>query len=223
METNYINVVFIIDESGSMYSSKEDVVGGFKKVIDEQKELKDGKCTVCLYTFGNTVNERYIGLDVSEIDSIKYEPGGMTALYDGVGTAIKNVGKWLAEMPENKRPSKNLVVIMTDGAENNSCEYDKQTIKEMIEHQTNKYNWDFVYMGTDIQNSSDAKNIGINKMSFSSRANYSNNYDIVNCSLSAYRCAADITEAKATMDSVLCSELDATTLAYEAEIGKKID
>ena len=55
MKENYINVVFIIDESGSMYSSKEDVIGGFKKVIDEQKQIKEGKCTVSLYTFEDDV------------------------------------------------------------------------------------------------------------------------------------------------------------------------
>lgn len=222
MKTNYINVVFVLDESGSMWESTKDVIGGFNKVVEEQKKVVDGKCTVCLYKFNNNATEVYVGKDVNEIEGVEYFAGGMTSLYDGVGKAITNVGKWLADMNEDERPSKNLVVIMTDGEENNSTEYTKQQIKEMIEHQTTKYNWEFVYMGTDITNSHDAKSLGISKMSFSSRNKYANNYDIVNCSLSAYRCEADLESAQATMDSILTTSLNCVTAEYEAEIGKNI-
>ena len=59
LNKNWINLVFVIDKSGSMYSSREDVVGGFDKTIEEQKKDKDGKVTVSLFTFNEKVNQEY--------------------------------------------------------------------------------------------------------------------------------------------------------------------
>ena len=141
---NFINLVFIIDESGSMSSSVNDVIGGFNSVIEKQKEIKDGKCTVSLYRFSSNVTKEFVGKDINEIPKFEYYPCGMTALYDGTGTAIDEIGKWLSEMKEEDRPSKTMVVIMTDGEENNSHEYSASKVKEMIKHQEEKYSWEFV-------------------------------------------------------------------------------
>ena len=162
---NFIHLVFVIDESGSMYPSVSDVVNGFKQMIDEQKKVKEGKCSVSLYTFADSWKEVYLGKDVSEIDDIQYHPNGLTAMNDGIGVAIDRVGKWLSDMDEKDRPSKNLVIIMTDGEENNSKEYSLDRVKEMIKHQTEKYSWDFMYIGTDITTKKDANRLGVTKMS----------------------------------------------------------
>ena len=68
MKENYINLVFVIDESGSMTGTENDVVGGFKKVVDEQKEIKEGTCTVSYFKFASNVEEVFIGKDVNQVE-----------------------------------------------------------------------------------------------------------------------------------------------------------
>ena len=123
MKENFIHVCFVIDESGSMTGSESDVIGGFKKVIDDQKAVKEGSCAVSLFKFATKAEEVYRGKDVKDVeylDNKTYSPGGSTAMNDGIGLAIDTVGKWLDGMKEEDKPEKNLIVIMTDGYENNS-------------------------------------------------------------------------------------------------------
>lgn len=221
MKENYINVTFIIDSSGSMIPSTNDVINGFLSTIEEQKKVDNGKCTVSLYTFNKNVKEVYIGKDVNEIDSIDYVANGCTAMLDGIGTAIDNVGKWLADMQEDERPSKNLVVIMTDGRENSSVKYSYDKIKEMIKHQEDKYSWSFIYMGTDVTSLNDVEKMGIRTRAFSSRNDYATNYSVINNAASIYR-TTDVRCASATMDAFLCAESDMMTAKYEKENNIKI-
>ena len=218
---NFINLVFIIDESGSMSSSVNDVIGGFNSVIEKQKEIKDGKCTVSLYRFSSNVTKEFVGKDINEIPKFEYYPCGMTALYDGTGTAIDEIGKWLSEMKEEDRPSKTMVVIMTDGEENNSHEYSASKVKEMIKHQEEKYSWEFVYMGFDLRNINDAKTLGFKNIAVTDKFNMSNTYDIVNTVASAYRCASSLSEATATMDW-MSSECEKITSKYEVDNNIKL-
>ena len=121
MKENFIHVCFIVDESGSMFGTENDIIGGFKKGIDEQRANKDGKCAVSLYKFQSKVSKIYIGKDVNEVDYLdekSYCPGGCTAMNDAIGTAIDEIGKWLDGMDESEKTEKNLIVIMTDGEEN---------------------------------------------------------------------------------------------------------
>ena len=117
MKENFIHICMVIDESGSMSGKENDVVGGFKSVIDEQKANTEGTCSVSYFKFSDGVEEVYRGVDVRDVEPIegKYHPHGLTALFDGVGIAIDRIGEWLASMDESERPEKNLVVIMTDG------------------------------------------------------------------------------------------------------------
>ena len=216
-----INLVFVIDESGSMYTSVDDVVGGFKSVIDEQKAIKDGSCTVSLYRFSNNVKESFLGKDINDVPQFEYHTGGMTALYDGVGTAIDNVGKWLSDMKEEDRPDKTMVVIMTDGAEYNSREYSASKIKEMIIPQEEKYSWVFVYMGFDLTNIDDAKTLGFKNVAVTSKMGLSNTYDVINKMSSSYRMSKSVTEATATMDA-FTADLSLMTSKYEADNNIKL-
>ena len=216
-----INLVFVIDESGSMYTSVNDVVGGFKSVIDEQKAVNDGACTVSLYRFSNNVKESFLGKDINDVPQFEYHTGGMTALYDGVGTAIDNVGKWLSDMKEEDRPDKTMVVIMTDGAENNSREYSASKVKEMIKHQEEKYSWEFVYMGFDLTNIDDAKTLGFKNVAVTSKMGLSNTYDVINKMSSSYRMSKSVTEATATMDA-FTADLSLMTSKYEADNNIKL-
>lgn len=270
MKDNLIHVCFILDKSGSMFSSKEDVVGGFNKTIEEQRAVKDGECVVSLFTFNDNVRQVFLGRKLDEIKPLtcdaepkfyglcnavqtvvttswdgtknmmnqssvseykskeneyNYSPEGLTAMNDGIGTAIDAVGKWLADMPEEERPSKNLIVVMTDGCENASKEYNLKRVKEMIQHQTEVYNWSFVYMGTDVTTVETAENLGIGMRSFSSRNSEDTycNYNNISCAATAYRVSKDPLKASAVMDSCLTENLHKMTTSYENSIGFKIE
>lgn len=222
MKSNLLHICFVLDESGSMYGSVEDVIGGLQKLIDEQKQLKDGECIISVYRFANTVECDYLGKDVHEIPALKYEPGGRTAMNDGIGTAIDEVGLWLSDMDESERPSKNLIVIMTDGMENASQEYTLQDVKDRIKHQEEKYNWSFVYMGTDLNSLDDAKNLGIALASVSSRDNIVNNYSHVNSYATCYRSAVTM-DAFNDAERSLATSLNEDTVKYSAKNGIKIE
>lgn len=222
MKENYINLVFVIDESGSMSGTESDVIGGFKKVVDEQKEIKEGTCTVSYFKFASNVEEVFIGKDVNQVEYLdgKYNPAGMTALFDGVGTAIDKIGKWLNSMKESEKPEKTMVVIMTDGGENYSKDYSASKVKEMIKHQEDKYNWTFVYMGSDLTDASDANSLGFTTRSYSSKDNYYKNYDIINSAVKLYRTTEGTVETKLmAMNCSLDMELNALTEEYAAETG----
>lgn len=271
MKQNKIHVAFVIDSSGSMYPSKEDVVGGFNKTIDEQRAIKDGECVVSFYTFANDVKQVFLGRKLDEIkpltcdipefdvyglcnsvkttitygpdgnanilnqsscteykpkvDEYTYIPNGMTAMNDGIGTAIDEIGKWLADMPEEERPSKNLIVIMTDGCENYSRNYSLSKVRDMIKHQTDVYNWSFVYMGTDITTVEMADDLGISLRSFSSRASSDTykNYSNISLATTAYRLADTETDAICAMNCCLSENLAEMTKSYENSMGLKIE
>ena len=223
MKDNFIHVCFIIDESGSMYTSKQDVIGGFKRVIEEQRSIKEGKCAVSLYTFNNKIKEVYLFKEIESAEkNLVYEPGGGTALYDAVSIAIDNIGKKLSDMDESERPSKNLIVIMTDGEENYSKEYTLQDVKNRIKEQTDKYSWDFMYLGSDLTNCKDATDMGITRMSFSSKNDMKENYKMISCGVKSYRLSKNATEAAATMDCYFNEACENMTTKYETETGIKI-
>lgn len=224
---NWLNLVFVIDESGSMWSSKEDTLGGFKSVIEEQKKLNDGKVTISLYKFNDTVKCVYKGVDVNDIEELQYSPNGCTAMNDGIGTAITDIGKWLYSKDVNGEdmPSATLVVIMTDGLENASTEYKLSTVKDMIKEQTDKYSWQFMYIGNDLTTSKDADDLGIKLRAFTSKKSLGKGYDMINSVATNYRaCFAmmDADAANANLAMNLESTANALTEEYEKEIGQKI-
>lgn len=226
MKENFIHVCFIIDESGSMAGTESDIIGGFKKVIDEQKAIKNGKCAVSLYKFDSNVTELYVGKDVNEVkylDENTYRPGGCTAMNDAIGTAIDNIGKWLNDMDENERPEKNLIVIMTDGEENSSVEYSFDKVKDMIKHQEEKYNWTFMYLGADISDGAYAHSYGFGTRLYSSKKSLSKSYDMINCVTANYR---NFTGSTADRYDNFCLNISSSVASlnedYEAETGNKI-
>ena len=227
MKKNFIHVCFVVDESGSMYCSQSDVIGGFKKVIDEQKAIKDGTCSVSLFKFEDEVTEVYRGKDVNDVeylDEHTYSPGGCTAMNDGIGTAIDKIGKWLDGMKEEDKPEKNLIVIMTDGMENASKEYTGQKVRDMIKHQEEKYNWTFMYLGTDITDAKAAVDLGISNRGYSSRDDVTAAYACVNSILTTYRNTEGSYETKClAMDNAISGSTIAMNTAYEKKIGKKIE
>ena len=225
LNTNWINLVFVIDKSGSMYTSREDVIGGFNKTIEEQKANKDGKVTVSLYTFNGEVKEEYLGVDINDIAKFNYSPDGMTAMNDGIGTAIDNVGKWLykKDQANEEMPGKTLVIVMTDGMENNSKEYTLKQVQDKIKEQTEKYSWEFMYMGTDITTTKAADDLGFKFKTFNSRSKFANNYSIIDSAVKCYRKMASTGASLADTTLAFCATLNEETAKntadYEKELG----
>ena len=188
MKENYTHIEFILDESGSMWKRKQDVIGGFNSFIEEQYALP-GELSVNLTRFSSIVSiptkvER--GFKLSEKI---YSPGGNTALLDAVGLRIDNLGRHLRDIPEDKRPEKVIFVIITDGEENSSKFYTKTQVKQSVEHQRDGYNWQFVFLGADIDAFRDGTQLGFSAgstMSFDS-SNYYNTYTITGQGITDYR------------------------------------
>jgi uncharacterized protein YegL len=158
MKKDYCHITAIIDRSGSMGGLEKEVIGGFNNFIKDQREIP-GECTITLIQFDNEYEVNYEFSDINEVHDLNsdtYVPRGMTAMYDAIGKAITSTGKKLSEMDENDRPEKVIIFIQTDGMENASQEYGAQTIKDMIKEQEDKYSWEFVFLGANI----DAKSVG---------------------------------------------------------------
>ncbi len=202
-----------------MSGSESDVIGGFKKTIEEQKAVKDGECIVTLYEFASDVKQVYLGKTLDKVEDLDYSVGGMTRLYDGIGTAVDDIGKWLSNMDESERPSKNLIVIITDGGENSSTEYRLKDIKDRIKEQTEKYSWDFIYLGNDLSDAKDANDIGIRYRGFTTKKKFYNNYDVISTGITAYRCAASVADATFALNKSITESMDTLNAEYLADTG----
>ena len=163
MKKGYSHILTIIDRSGSMYELQNDVIGGFNSFIADQKKV-EGKATLSLIQFDNMYEVNYEMMDIQEVPDLNtqtYVPRGSTAMYDAIGKAILSLGSDLAAMNESNRPEKVIVLIQTDGQENDSHEFRQDTIKKMITEQEDTYNWEFVFLGANIDAVNAAGGIGI--------------------------------------------------------------
>jgi hypothetical protein len=151
MNKDYTHVSMLLDRSGSMGSISADIIGGFNKFLDDQKN-QGGKMTLTLAQFDN---EYELLQDMVEIAAAKnlnpqtYSPRGSTALYDSLSKLIADTGHSLFRMDEKERPGNVIFVILTDGQENCSKRTTRQMIVDQIEHQTKQYNWHFEYIGAN--------------------------------------------------------------------------
>lgn len=148
MKTDYTHIGILIDRSGSMYSIKDDMEGNLAEFLNKQKELP-GICTVSIAQFDQQFEMLQSFVDIHELEKIRISPRGMTALYDALGKFIKRTGHSLSSIVEENRPSKVLIIVITDGQENASIDYTASEIKKMVELQEKIYSWDFVYLGSN--------------------------------------------------------------------------
>ena len=164
MKDNLTEIVFILDKSGSMASMGSEPIEGYNNVIKEQSNPSLGEAKVTLVLFNDSVEFVYENVDIKNVKPLTredYYPNGCTSLLDAIGYTFNQVGKRLANTPENERPSKVVVFILTDGQENSSREFDKKKISEMIKEQTEKYSWVVDFMGTTQEAINDAQSYGI--------------------------------------------------------------
>lgn len=163
MKENLTEIVFILDQSGSMEPLRGDTIGGYNTYIqDQQKEPGEAYLTTVLFDDGYALLHDHVNLrGVKPIMEKEYRPGGCTALMDAIGRTIDSVGRRLADTPEEERPAHVIFVITTDGYENASKEYSREKVKSMIEHQQSKYAWQFLFLGAGIDAYQEAESIGI--------------------------------------------------------------
>jgi uncharacterized protein YegL len=148
MKENSTELILVLDRSGSMTSIKTDMEGSFDQFIKEQKS-QPGECTVTLVQFNTGYEAVYESKPLADVPALDLQPQGGTALLDALGKTILSAGERFKKMPDDKRPARVLFVIITDGEENSSKRFGHAQIKEMIEHQTNKYSWQFIYLGAN--------------------------------------------------------------------------
>lgn len=148
MDRELTDITLVVDRSGSMESIREDAEGGINAFLRKQAE-QPGNAMLTLVQFDTDYEFAHQGVSIGSVPSYQLVPRGSTALLDAVGRAITETGMRLASMPESNRPGLVVFVVMTDGLENSSHEYTLERVREMIEHQQSKYNWQFTFLGAD--------------------------------------------------------------------------
>lgn len=162
MKTN--EVVFILDKSGSMSDLVSDTIGGFNSILDEQKEKNDGEVLVSTVLFNENrkvLHDRVKIADVPKMTRKDYRADGSTALIDAIGYSIKHIKDVHKYIREEDIPEHTLFVIITDGCENSSSVFSFKEVKMMIKEQQEKSNWEFLFIGANIDAVGTASNYGI--------------------------------------------------------------
>ena len=148
---NYTHISIILDRSGSMRSCLSDTIGGFNQFLSTQKE-QPGEATMTMVQF-DTEYERLIDMlplsNAVDLNNENYIPRGSTALLDAVGRTINHVEHQINEKEEKERPEKIIFVIITDGEENASREFQHEQIMEMINRHRDENGWEFVFIGAN--------------------------------------------------------------------------
>lgn len=165
MNENLTELVFIIDRSGSMSGLESDTIGGFNSMLSKQQK-EDGEAFVSTVLFDDKCEVLHDRLPIGDIKPLtekEYYVRGCTALLDAVGGAIHHIGNIHKYARNEDVPSKTLFIITTDGLENASKEYSYEKVKMMIERQKEKYHWEFLFLGANIDAAQVAGRMGIDK------------------------------------------------------------
>ena len=192
-------LVFILDRSGSMAGLEKDTIGGFNSMLEKQrKEPGDAVVSTVLFdTRVEVIHDRVALADVPDLTDLEYYVRGCTALLDAVGGAIHHIGNVHKYARREDVPEKTLFIITTDGMENASRRYTYEKVRRMIEHEKEKYGWEFLFLGANIDAAVEAKRFGIDE---SMAANYhcdeegtALNYEVISEAITSVRaCAATL-------------------------------
>ena len=198
MKKNLTELVFILDRSGSMQGLEGDTIGGFNAMIEKQKK-EPGEAFVSTVLFDDrpeVLHDRVKVREVRPITDKEYNVRGCTALLDAIGGAIHHIGNIHKYARPEDVPEHTLFVITTDGMENASRRYSARQVKEMIQHQKEKYNWEFLFLGANIDAVETAGHLGIDP---DRAVNYHCdsegtrlNFEVVAQAAAAVRCSAPL-------------------------------
>ena len=163
MKKNLTELVFILDRSGSMSGLEADTIGGFNGMIERQKK-EEGDALVSTVLFSGDSVVIHDRVDLKKIEPLtdrQYYVGGCTALIDAIGGAIHHIGNVHKYAREEDRPERTVFVITTDGMENASRRYTSDKVKAMVQRQKDKYGWEFLFLGANIDAVETAAHFGI--------------------------------------------------------------
>jgi len=163
MKTNITELVFILDKSGSMSGLESDTIGGYNAMLKKQQK-EPGEAIVTTVLFDDNYELLHDRINIKGIRPItekEYFVGGSTALLDAMGKTIHKIGNAQRYTSDEQRADKVMFVITTDGMENASREYNHEKIKKMVEYQKEKYGWEFIFLGANIDATSTAAKFGI--------------------------------------------------------------
>lgn len=163
MKENLTELVFILDRSGSMSGMEEDTIGGFNSMIEKQKK-EEGDCLVSVVLFNHTCEVLYDRVPVAQVPRMtrtEYFTSGCTALMDAMGGAIHHIGNVHKYARLEDIPEKTIFVITTDGMENASRIYSADKVRQMVKHEQDKYGWEFLFLGANIDAVETARRYGL--------------------------------------------------------------
>ena len=165
MKKDLVELVFILDRSGSMSGLEDDTIGGYNAMLEKQKK-EPGEAIITTVLFDDRyelLHDRIYLRGIEPITDKEYFVRGSTALLDAVGRTINKIGNAQKHTVEEERAEHVMLVITTDGMENASREFTYEKVKQMIEHQKCKYRWEFIFLGANIDAISTAERFGISK------------------------------------------------------------
>ena len=163
MRKGLTEVVFILDRSGSMSGLEGDTIGGFNSMIEKQRK-EEGEAYISTVLFDDQTEVLYDRVPVAKVEPMndkQYYVRGCTALLDAIGGAIHHIANVHKYAREEDRPEKTLFIITTDGMENSSHIYDYKKVKNMVEKEKDKYGWEFLFLGANIDSIEVAGRFGI--------------------------------------------------------------
>lgn len=163
MKKNLTEIVFILDRSGSMSGLEGDTIGGFNSMLEKQKQT-EGEALISTVLFDNTsqvIHDRVPIGQVAPMTRQDYWVRGCTALLDAIGGAIHHIGNVHKYARPEDVPEHTLFIITTDGMENASRRYHYEKVKQMIQRQKEKYGWEFLFLGANIDAVATASHFGI--------------------------------------------------------------
>ncbi len=163
MKKNLTEMVFILDKSGSMSGLEADTIGGFNGMIERQRQVEgEALVSTVLFSTGSTVIHDRVDLrKIEPMTARQYCVGGCTALIDAIGGAIHHIGNVHKYAREEDRPEHTVFIITTDGMENASRRYTSDQVKAMVKRQKEKYGWEFLFLGANIDAVETAAHFGI--------------------------------------------------------------
>ena len=164
-DNNITELVFILDRSGSMGGLESDTIGGFNALLEKQKK-QDGKAYVSTVLFDHEIEVLHDRLPIDEVEPLTdkdYTVRGCTALLDAIGKSVRHIGNIHKYARPEDVPVHTMFVITTDGMENASREFSGKDIKKLIEKQKEKYGWEFLFIGANIDAITTARNFGISE------------------------------------------------------------